>query len=235
MDELEFRRRIYADPHTTDEAVIAAAEADTNKQAFWNEIKAFNAKLEKAVDIDVPDDLVHRLIWQQGVRQYKHEKRKKRRLFAFAASIALVAGISFTLWDQWLYADLQKQLLTHVSHATEEISYSTKPAGLGKVNAKLASFGGHFEQEIGEVEVANYCYLGAVKALHLILSTAQGSLSVFILPENERRAVAEQFSDGNFKGSLLTMDNRNVVVIGATNADLSSLESKIKQSLKFTV
>ena len=32
MDELEFRRRIYADPETTDSDVVEAAKADESKQ-----------------------------------------------------------------------------------------------------------------------------------------------------------------------------------------------------------
>ena len=34
MDELEFRRRIYADPNTTDSDLVAAANADEKKRAF---------------------------------------------------------------------------------------------------------------------------------------------------------------------------------------------------------
>ena len=34
MDELEFRRILYADPNTTDEKVLAAIADDPKKQAF---------------------------------------------------------------------------------------------------------------------------------------------------------------------------------------------------------
>ncbi|MCW8107775.1 DUF3379 domain-containing protein [Alteromonas ponticola] len=234
MDELEFRRRVYADPQTTDEAVIAAAKADASKQAFWNDVKSLDKKLEKATHIAVPTDLAHRLIWQQSTKLYTRKKQKTRGLFAVAASIALVVGVSFTLWSQWLNADLQSQLLTHVAHVEEEISHAQKPADLTHINARLASFGGYLEQGIDEIEVANYCYLGAAKTLHLILKTAQGSLSVFVLPEHENRVLPDQFSNAQFKGSLLNLSNRNVVLVGGQNADLSWLEDKIEQRLKFS-
>ncbi len=234
MDELEFRRRIYADPHTNDDEVIVAAKADPSKQAFWNEVKLLEQKLGKAVDIPVPQDLAHRLIWQQGVEQFNRKKKRSRRLFAIAASMAMVVGLSMTLWSQWLNADLQKQLLTHVAHADDEKPHSDLPANLSNLNAKLASFDGYLEQDIGEVKIANFCYLGAAKTLHLILKTAQGTLSVFVLPAYEERSLSTFFANKHFKGSLLTMNNRNVVVMGGQQADLSDLEAKLKQNLKFS-
>ncbi len=234
MDELEFRRRIYADPHTNDEAVIAAAKADKNKQAFWNGVKSLDQQLGKAVDIPVPQDLAHRLIWQQGVEQFKQKKKRSRRFFTIAASVAMIAGFSFTLWSQWLNADLQKQLLTHVAHADEEQPHSDLPADLSNVNSKLASLDGYLEQNIGDIKIANFCYLGAAKTLHLILKTAQGNLSVFVLPEYEDRSLSRYFANEQFKGSLITMNNRNVVIVGGQQTDLSDLETKLKQNLKFS-
>jgi t-SNARE complex subunit (syntaxin) len=39
MDELEFRRTLYADPHCTDDKVLAAIADDPKKQAFSQELK----------------------------------------------------------------------------------------------------------------------------------------------------------------------------------------------------
>ncbi|MCW8093055.1 DUF3379 family protein [Alteromonas sp. ASW11-130] len=235
MDELEFRRRIYADPNTTDEAVIAAAKTDTKKQAFWNEVKSFNQKLEKATDIAVPEDLAHRLIWQQGIKQFQQKKQRSRRLLAVAASVAIMIGVSFTLWNQWLNADLQNQLLTHASYADQEEAHADAPADLTNVNAKLAGYGAQFENNMGEVKVANHCYLGAAKTLHLILKTAQGTLSVFVFPEHESRYIPKQFANEHVKGSLLTMNDRSVVVMGERDADLTAWESKLKKTLTFSI
>ena len=63
MDELEFRRRIYADPETTDNDVVDAAKQDDNKRKFWNEQIQLDRQLRKAVKVDVTEDLSHRLIW----------------------------------------------------------------------------------------------------------------------------------------------------------------------------
>ena len=64
MDELEFRRRIYADPETTDSDVVEAAKEDEKKRHFWNEQKKLDQQLKQALKVDVPDDLANKLIWQ---------------------------------------------------------------------------------------------------------------------------------------------------------------------------
>ena len=89
MDELEFRRRIYADPETTDSDVIAAAKADENKRKFWNEQKQFDKQLKQAVKVDVPEDLKHKLIWQQSANEFAIYQKRSRWYVAMAASIAL--------------------------------------------------------------------------------------------------------------------------------------------------
>ena len=66
MDELEFRRRIYADPETTDSDVVEAAKADESKRSFWNEQKQLDKQLKQALKVDVPEDLASKLIWQQS-------------------------------------------------------------------------------------------------------------------------------------------------------------------------
>ena len=39
MDELEFRRILYADPNCTDKEVLAAIASDPKKQEFYKELK----------------------------------------------------------------------------------------------------------------------------------------------------------------------------------------------------
>jgi len=78
MDELEFRRRIYADPETTDNDVVDAAKQDDNKRKFWNEQIQLDRQLRKAVKVDVPEDLSHRLIWQQSASEFKRYQKRSR-------------------------------------------------------------------------------------------------------------------------------------------------------------
>ena len=98
MDELEFRRRIYADPETTDSDVVEAAKEDESKRSFWNEQKQFDKQLKQALKVDVPEDLASKLIWQQSADEFTRYKRRSRWYLAMAASVAFTVGIGLTMW-----------------------------------------------------------------------------------------------------------------------------------------
>ena len=65
MDDLEFRRKLYADPNCTDEDVLAAIASDPQKLAFYSELKQLDKNMHQASKVKVPDDLVHKLILRQ--------------------------------------------------------------------------------------------------------------------------------------------------------------------------
>ena len=70
MDDLEFRRTIYADPNCNDERVKEAAAKDPAKQEFWAEQKRIDASLKAAMKVDVPDDLANKLILRQTMQTH---------------------------------------------------------------------------------------------------------------------------------------------------------------------
>ena len=64
MDDLQFRRRIYADPNTRDEDMLAAIKSDPTKQSFTQELEDLDHKIFQALNVDVPSDLSDKLIFQ---------------------------------------------------------------------------------------------------------------------------------------------------------------------------
>ena len=62
MDELEFRRTLYADPYCKDDEVLAAIAGDPKKQVFCKELKQLDKNMQQASQVKVPDDLMHKLI-----------------------------------------------------------------------------------------------------------------------------------------------------------------------------
>ncbi|NDV91114.1 DUF3379 family protein [Alteromonas sp. 345S023] len=233
MDELEFRRRIYADPEATDKEVVAAAKADESKRKFWNEQLQFDKQLRKAAKVDVPDDLANRLIWQQSANEFARYQKRSRWYIALAASVAFTVGIGFTMWYHQPIS-IGGQALAHMQYAQIEESHSLLPVNLDMVNAKLASFGARFDEMIGDVEVVNFCHLSTVRSLHLIVDTPQGKMSVFIVPERNDIRVPSEFNDQQFHGESIKMQHANIMVVGSKEADLGEMKNIITQRIQFS-
>ena len=233
MDELEFRRRIYADPETTDSDVVEAAKADESKRSFWNEQKQLDKQLKQALKVDVPEDLASKLIWQQSTDEFNRYKRRSRWYLAMAASVAFTIGIGLTMWYHQPLS-IGGQALAHMQYAEMETAHSLLPADLNMVNAKLASFGGSFNEMLDGVEVVNYCHLSTVRSLHLIVDTPQGKMSVFVVPERGDVTVPSEFSDGQYHGESIKMRHANVMIVGDKDADLSEMKKAVSERIQFS-
>ena len=233
MDELEFRRRIYADPETTDSDVVEAAKADDNKRHFWNEQKQLDKQLKQALKVDVPEDLASKLIWQQSAEEFTRYKRRSRWYLAMAASVAFTVGIALTMWHHKPLS-IGGQALAHMQYADMEQAHSLLPVDLNMVNAKLASFGASFNEMLDGVEVANYCHLSTVRSLHLIVDTPQGKMSVFVVPERGDVTVPSEFADKQYRGESLKLQRANVMIVGDKDADLSEMKEAVAKRIQFS-
>lgn len=233
MDELEFRRRIYADPETTDSDVVEAAKADESKRSFWNEQKQLDKQFKQALKVEVPDDLASKLIWQQSADEFTRYKRRSRWYVAMAASVAFTIGIGLTMWYHQPLS-IGGQALAHMQYAEMEHAHSLLPVDLNMVNAKLASFGGSLSEMLDGIEVANYCHLSTVRSLHLIVNTPQGKISVFVVPQRGDISVPSEFEDSQYHGESIKMRRANVMVVGDKGADLSEMKKAVSERIQFS-
>ena len=233
MDELEFRRRIYADPETTDSDVVEAAKADESKRSFWNEQKQLDKQFKQALKVEVPDDLASKLIWQQSADEFTRYKRRSRWYVAMAASVAFTIGIGLTMWYHQPLS-IGGQALAHMQYAEMEHAHSLLPVDLNIVNAKLASFGGSLSEMLDGIEVANYCHLSTVRSLHLIVNTPQGKMSVFVVPQRGDISVPSEFEDSQYHGESIKMRRANVMVVGDKGADLSEMKKAVSERIQFS-
>lgn len=234
MDELEFRRRVVADPDTTDPDTIAAAKADPAKRDFLAQQKRLNQQLASAVQVDVPEDLAHKLIWHQSAREFAKQRRRNRWHIALAASVAFMVGIGFTLWSQKPLS-LESQALAHMRHAQTERELASHTVSLDEVNAKLAGFGALFTGNIGTVEVANYCHLGTLRSVHLIVSTNTGDISVFIIPpsgDTERQTF--EFANDQYHGQGMQLASARIMVVGERQSDVQTIFDNVSRQIYFS-
>jgi hypothetical protein len=234
MDDLEFRRIIYAEPNCNNEDVALAANEDPAKMDFWNELKKLDSKLQQASQVDVPKDLAHKVILRQSMDSHRASKQRHRIHLALAASIALVLGVSFTMWQQQNPISLNEHALAHVYHEGAYAFEAQEDISLQQINAKLARFGGELSEDIGQIFFANFCDFENVQSLHLVMQGAQGRVSVFVVPHNDKYRANDSFSDGKLKGDAVDFSRARLMIVGAQGQDIEQLKGKFKQKLQFS-
>ena len=234
MDELEFRRTIYADPNCNDPRVIKAAAEDQSKQDFWNELKQLDKRIGKASKISVPNDLAHKLILRQSMHRHSKTKQRNRIQLALAASIVFVFGISFTLWQQQNHLNMSEHALAHLYHEGDYALGAEENISLQQVNAKLARYGGELSEDIGRIYYANYCNFENVHSLHMVMQGKTGKVTVFIMPDTESYALDGKFKDNKYIGESFDFNRASIVILGEQDTDVKAVKGKLKKQLLFS-
>lgn len=231
MDDLTFRRTIYADPFTTDPAVIEAAAKDKKKQAFWNEVRQMENELKAAMQIPVPENLADKLILRQSLNEHKTSSKKRPWYLALAASVIFASVLTFGMLNN--KGDFSADIYAHLSHMDAEMM-KVSQVNASAVNDKLASFNGQMTADLGEVVSANYCYLARIKSLHLIIRGEHGLTSLFVVPESITETLGDHFSNATYQGASFLLNSAKIIVIGENKDDVEQLEIRAKQAMSFS-
>jgi len=237
MDDLQFRRIIYADPTNQDEEIIAAKLSDPAKKQFAQDIILLNEKIKKALKVDVPEDLCNKLILRQTLASHQKKKRKKRIHLALAASIAIMGSLVFNFMQfSSAYSNLGDYALAHVYHEIELFSNDDKShVSLTSLNQKMTAFDGNFKASLGKLISADYCRFDGMKSLHLVYQGLTNPVTVFIVPKNEQLAFSKTFKDESLHGESLSFKHANVIIVADKNESLNQWQSSIKDSISWTI
>jgi hypothetical protein len=234
MDELEFRRTLYADPNSTDERVLAAIADDPKKQAFCKELKQLDKSMHQASQVKVPDDLVHKLLLRQTMQTHKSSKVRNRIQLVMAASVAFVVGVSFTMWQQNNLLDLSKQAIAHVHYEGGYALDAQENISLQQVNAKLAKFGGEFSEDIGRVYYANFCDFENVRSLHMVVEGEHGKVTVFVVPHNDSYLSEGSSRDSRYNSQAIDLKRASIIVVGEEGANISEMQEQLNRKIQFS-
>lgn len=243
MDDLEFRRRIYADPKHQDSDITQAMLQDPSKRQFIDEMQQFEDEIEQALKVDVPEDLASKILFKQALAVQKETqitqlKRKNRAYIAVAASVAFAVGISWNVFNhspvgaQPAFVDL---MLEHVHHDMQLYENMDLNVGLKEVNAKLASFGGELVGKFGHIYSANFCQMGDIKALHLITDGTHGKVSVFIMPRVVEVDDIPPFSDEHYTGKGSRFNTADFVYVGNKGENVTQIKQQLEAKLKWRI
>ncbi|MDK2595303.1 DUF3379 family protein [Pseudoalteromonas obscura] len=240
MDDLEFRRRLFADP--SDEQLIDEAEQDPAKKRLLDEAQDFDVLLSNALNVPVPDDLQAKLLKNvesesetqssDNVVQLSWYKRFTVPI-ASAASVALAVMVYFsTVVPTPLYAG--EHALEHVYYEESALKLS-KEVTLQVVNEKLAMLGGKLESLPGKVTYATFCNFKGQRSLHLIFQSDHGPMTVFIVPSesNDYRQGDTQFNDDRYSGSINKGANADTILVAKLGAPVDKYQVEVNDSLQW--
>lgn len=239
MDDLEFRRRAYADPNDKSSDFISASTTNASNRQFMSEIKDFNHKLTHALHEPVPATLPDKLMLSHLLRQPDHLQGFGWRHLAIAASVTFVLGFATRFIPLTSGADnpipsVATVAMNHVQLEMPFTHYVDEEVSLSTVNAKLKPYGTRLTSvaDVGKVYYANHCMFAGGPAAHLVIQGEHDRVHVFIVPAERALQLVNRFSDAHYHGEVIPMTLNRLVVVSELEEDVGKMASKIKASLK---
>jgi|TARA_B110000014_G_scaffold264352_1_gene265204 hypothetical protein len=229
MDDLQFRRKIFADPHNQDAEVILAQQKDKQKRIQAKTLQRFDEKIKSALDVAVPDDLVDKLILRQTMTTHRQAQRRSRIHLACAASVAIIASVLVNFFMlTHAHQNLGDYALAHAYYEEGNFDNNAEAdISLANLNKKMASFKGAFSESIGKIISADYCRFDGIKSLHLVYQGITSPVSIYVVPNNDQLTFVSNFEDGKFQGETLAYKSSNIIIVADKNESLKWWEKQI--------
>lgn len=213
MNCLEFRRHILADPRQPGAEERAHAAQCPACADYLDKQREFDARLFDAMQVPPPDGLADRILVARGLRS--------RRWFLPIAASVLLTGSLVSLWPRSLRGDaLGREAISHVAHEPEAFT-SSHDVPKNLLAALLSDQGMSLARTVGEVTYSRLCPMAGGFARHLVVRTAAGPVTVFLMPD-----------DSDARRRAITHDNgMAALTIPAARGTISIVAGSVDQAL----
>lgn len=233
MDDLEFRRRVMSDPKQKNSEIAEALAANDANKKFLDDILALDAKITDAMNVEVPDGLADRILFNQSSEAAKVTNISfARRTMAMAASVAFVIGliVGQINWGHLLVPPAQASLadiaITHVINEKAFVDNLDEQVSSQQINAKMVPFSYKLTENFPYyVYYLNHCGFGSSEALHMVFQGESGKVTLFL---TSMAADADaNFSKDGMSGKIESMGNRTLILVGEDNEDINKIASNL--------
>ena len=230
MNFSEFKKLITADPRNRDPETLRARQSAPEFEAAAAEAEAFHEKLESAVQIQPPADLLDEIkaISQQPVRQ------KSWIPLALAASFLVFLGAAGLVWKQsHQWESVEAYVADHYSHDGGSViakageNFSEKD--ISKILARLDATAD--EQLAGRIKFIKYCPTPDGRGAHMVVSTDQGPMTIILMPKTQVTD-GEMVEFDQMHALLVNLDHGSAAIIGEQSQNVENLVTMVRGSLK---
>jgi hypothetical protein len=234
MNFSEFIRQLGAEPRSQDPEFLRARQSSPEFLRAAQEADAFEEKLTRAMDLQLPDDMMERIL--QISRNPAGADMAATipwwRSMALAAGILVAVGVAGITWNMnrgWDSVD--EYLADHYSHDGPSLVARAGEKTTKDIQAIFALFNVEATPELAKiVSVIKYCPTPDGKGVHMVLNTSEGPVTVIYMPATEVNDHETLEFDG-MQALLVSLEKGSAAIIGTGSQGISALYSVIQNSI----
>ena len=208
MQHSDYRAAILADPHSSDAELRAHREACGECRAYTEQLRRFEAKLERALRVQLPAS--GRVL--PFARKTPAARGAARRWLAIAASVLLGTALAAGIWLTLPQRSLAAAVVAHMAgepDAWQRTDVAVDDPALQDVlkNSKL-----RLKSGAGIVSYAASCSFRGHKVPHLVVQTPSGPVTVMVLVHEPLRK-SMQFDEQGYRGTIVPMPGHGSIAV----------------------
>lgn len=200
--------------------------------------KAFELKLRRALEIDVPELVLPELpaIEIDKVVSLADRRRVSTPTwFAIAATLLLAAfiGVRFAGHSGVAYDSLADEVLAHVKHEPSALRFTDRPVSDKRLNKVVPANIAEMDHSAGLITFANTCPINGHDVPHLVIQGEHGPITILLMP-NENVGEAVTLNNKDSHGVILPVGDGSIAIIGARDEKLENVRKQVLQSVAWT-
>ena len=229
-DHTHYRSAIMADPHDPDPDLRAHRDSCAECRAFTEQLLRFEARLERALLVDVPVKPLVLPFARKGAQG-------ARRWMAMAASLLLALVIAAGVWLTLPQRSLAAAVVAHM--AGEPDAWLTDvPVPDAELNEVLKDSKLRLKPDAGVVSYASSCTFRGHKVPHLVVQTQSGPVTVMVLVHEAVRK-PKQFDEQGYRGTIVPVPGHGSIAVLMRDAnpgsgDVESIAARVDDSIIWT-
>lgn len=237
----DYKEALAGDPSASIDGGDLHLAACESCAAFTAEMQAFDAKIAKALAIDVPDLRIPELpeIEDDNVTSLPFRTRQTFSAPAWigiAATVVLAAfiGVRMIDFDPGNGLTLSEEVLAHVDHEPGALRVTNVAVSDERFLSVVNPSVGTMDRNVGLVTYAQSCIINGKTIPHLVIQGEKGPITLLLMPE-EMIDGAITLDGKGINGVIIPMGNGSIAIIAERDEPLGKIEQRIFDSVEWSI
>lgn len=238
MNFSDFKQWLGAEPYTREPEVLQARNSDPEFEATAREAEAFEHKLESAMRVEAPADLLADILSLTDAKSSKATVVKSRGpwFMALAASVFMAVGAaSVLLWHQQHFSSVEDYVHRHMSHDGGRVLASAGDiAGvtMAQVNQVLDPFSATVDADLlARIQFVKTCPTPNGDGAHFVISTPEGPVTVIFMPETATKDTTQFDVDGQ-RAHVVPLKKGSIAIIGSNDQQVEAVTPLLEAGIQ---
>ncbi len=231
----EYRQALSENPNFDGGAGHVAECAEC--RAYRKSMLAFEAKIQKAIAIPVPDLVMPELPDIDTGNVVSLDGRRRfgaPTWFAMAASVALVAVLVVQIFGGApQYDSLGDEIIAHLDHEPNALVVTDAAVSDRRLERVVPANIANLDHSGGLITYAQSCKINGKRVPHLVIQGENGPVTVLLMPDEQIDRATELEGKG-INGVLIPVGDGSIAIIGEKDENIDAIRRNVTNSVTWT-